>query len=40
MATLAGDDVVLLILRQGYGADETLDALSAAFPHIKEFQVL
>ncbi len=40
MATLAGDDVVLLILRQGYGADETLDALSTAFPHIKEFQVL
>ena len=40
MATLAGDDVVLLILRHGYGADETLDALSTAFPHIKEFQVL
>ena len=40
MATLAGDDVLLLILRQGYTQEETLQALSIPFPHIKEYLIL
>jgi len=37
MATLAGDDVVFLALRQGFNQEETLKALSKAFPHIAEY---
>lgn len=40
LATLAGDDVVLIILRHGYRQADAIDALSVAFPQIKELVVL
>lgn len=36
MGTVAGDDTVLLILRQGYTTEQTLQALSVYFPRIWE----
>lgn len=36
MGTLAGDDTVLLILRQGYSTADTLEALELHFPQIKQ----
>ena len=40
MASLAGDDVVLLVIRSGFGPEETLDALSVPFPHIKDYLII
>ena len=36
MGTIAGDDTILLVLREGYSPAQTLDALSAVFPGIKD----
>ncbi|MBP5217958.1 MAG: ArgR family transcriptional regulator [Bacteroidales bacterium] len=36
MGTIAGDDTILLVLRQGFSPAQTLDALSAVFPGIKD----
>ena len=35
LGTIAGDDTILLILREGSVADEVLDALTPLFPEIK-----
>ena len=35
LGTIAGDDTILLILREGSTIDEVLDALSPIFPEIK-----
>lgn len=36
MGTIAGDDTILLVLREGYSPSQTLDALAAVFPGIKD----
>ena len=36
MGTIAGDDTILLVLREGFSPAQTLDALSAVFPGIKD----
>ena len=35
LGTIAGDDTILLILREGSTVDEVLDALTPVFPEIK-----
>ncbi|MBR1570572.1 MAG: ArgR family transcriptional regulator [Bacteroidales bacterium] len=35
LGTLAGDDTVLLILRQGFSSDQTVEALEKVIPEIK-----
>ena len=40
LGTIAGDDTILLILRDGSSPDDVLDALSLIFPEIKNRYVL
>lgn len=39
MGTIAGDDTVLIIIREGFGPEETLACLTAAFPHIEDYWI-
>lgn len=39
MGTLAGDDTILLILRQGFGPQQVLDNLEKAIPEIKQYLI-
>lgn len=39
MGTLAGDDTILLILREGFGLEEVLDSLERAIPNIKQYLI-
>ena len=40
LGTIAGDDTILLILRNGSSPDDVLDALTSLFPEIKNRYVL
>jgi len=40
IGTIAGDDTILLILRNGSGPDDVLDALTPLFPEIKNRYVI
>ena len=40
LGTIAGDDTILLILREGATPDDVLDALTTLFPEIKNRYVI
>ena len=40
IGTIAGDDTILLIIREGSSADDVLDALTPLFPEIKNRLVI
>ena len=40
MGTLAGDDTVILAIRKGYTASQTLDVLSRLFPDIRDRYIM
>ena len=39
MGTLAGDDTVLLLLRQGYTPQECLQALESSIPNLSRYLI-